>query len=927
MFFFEKSPIIAKKVVNLHAVKLYRMKKAILTFLFIVLGGNAFSQVEQAALISSANTKLKEVENVIIDGNYNQVPQLMDSIMVLAERIEDIETRFIIYGISIQRYISAKYYQNAIDLSKESIQKSQQHYGDKHKDVAYFLHCLGFSYANDGQLQNAIIYERQAVEMLEELGEYDEMFVMFISLLTHYYNESEQYSESIKTLKHSLSVIDITKAPASILTIIYRSIGQNYEMLGNYSMALKFTEKALELHDKSPQGYLPLKIHYANLCSQHGDYERAQQVIDEVSEEAKKGDLIELYLESILTKANIMLDSKDDNHFVLALKLAELCAGFYEANNDISEKYINSLMTLAEAYGQLGLLGKKQEIYSKIYDIRTQNKDIQLDDLAFSSFMCGKYNESLSYFKELAKSVSQQKGKDCYEYADIELRIAELSFVLGSVNEAAMYFKDAFPKIRNEVINSFYLLEEKERKYFWDKFEHYFNEVMPRTCYKANNSDISEVMYDMTLLSKGILLNTEIAMRELENKESSAKLLGKALDVKWKEIQKCLGSDDIAIEFIQFHPMDSLPVYMALSIRKDSMYPMVHRLFVGNQFNEIKDFHSVVVKDLIWGPLFPELQGVKNIYFSPSGVLYNIGIEYLPGMEDYNIYRLSSTRELVNKKDMNVNNRAVLYGGLDYYAAINTTSSIKSPTITDEPYKERANVRGMGLRGGKEYLKHTKIEVDRIGEELNKAKWKCMLDTASLGTEESFKSLSGKNTNVLHIATHGFYYTKEEVDDNGYQFMLLGDHRASAEDKALTRTGLIMSGANHILEGEKLPDNVEDGILTAKEIADVDLRGLDLVVLSACQTGLGDISQGEGVFGLQRGFKKAGANSILMSLWEVEDEATQILMTQFYKNLVSGQSKRQSLRSAQKYLREYNKGQYNKPEYWSAFILLDGIER
>ena len=81
------------------------------------------------------------------------------------------------------------------------------------------------------------------------------------------------------------------------------------------------------------------------------------------------------------------------------------------------------------------------------------------------------------------------------------------------------------------------------------------------------------------------------------------------------------------------------------------------------------------------------------------------------------------------------------------------------------------------------------------------------------------------------------------------------------------------------------------------------------------------------MFGLQRGFKKAGANSILMSLWEVNDEATQILMTQFYKNLVSGQSKRMSLRYAQKYLREYNNGCFNEPKYWAAFILLDGIEK
>jgi Uncharacterized protein conserved in bacteria len=329
--------------------------------------------------------------------------------------------------------------------------------------------------------------------------------------------------------------------------------------------------------------------------------------------------------------------------------------------------------------------------------------------------------------------------------------------------------------------------------------------------------------------------------------------------------------------------------------------------------------------DLVWKPLLQELEGVKNIYFSPSGALYNIGIEYLPGMEDYNIYRLSSTRELVKGNETITGNRAVLYGGLDYYAEFDTTS--RNQTMPDYAFVEHADVRSMDLRGGKQFLKHTKDEVVVINNELNKANWTCQLDTLSLGTEESFKSLSGKKVNTLHIATHGFYYTQEEADNTGYKFLQFDNRFTSVEDKSLTRSGLIMAGANHILEGEELPDNVEDGILTAKEIADVDLRGLDLVVLSACQTGLGDISQGEGVFGLQRGFKKAGANSILMSLWEVEDEATQILMTQFYKNLVSGQSKHQSLKSAQRYLREYNAGQYNKPEYWAAFILLDGIEK
>jgi len=117
---------------------------------------------------------------------------------------------------------------------------------------------------------------------------------------------------------------------------------------------------------------------------------------------------------------------------------------------------------------------------------------------------------------------------------------------------------------------------------------------------------------------------------------------------------------------------------------------------------------------------------------------------------------------------------------------------------------------------------------------------------------------------------------------------------------------------------------MEDGILTAKELSRLDFRGLDLVVLSACQTGLGDITS-EGVFGLQRGFKKAGAQTLLMSLWKVDDTATLLLMTEFYNKLINGNSKKQSLYKAQQYLRTYQNGVYDKPEYWAAFIMLDGI--
>ena len=229
------------------------------------------------------------------------------------------------------------------------------------------------------------------------------------------------------------------------------------------------------------------------------------------------------------------------------------------------------------------------------------------------------------------------------------------------------------------------------------------------------------------------------------------------------------------------------------------------------------------------------------------------------------------------------------------------------------------------------------------------------LYTDTIGTEASFKALSGSGVNALHIATHGFYWTEREAAQlDGLAFLGADMPAAVKEDKALTRSGLLLAGANTALKGLPLPEGVEDGVLTAKEIARMDLRLVDLVALSACQTGLGEIT-GDGVFGLQRGFKKAGANTLLMSLWKVDDTATQLLMTQYYKNLLSGMGKYEALAAAQKYLRElevevkitpdktnYQRlkderagkqeeaeyktvRRYAEPKYWAAFVLLDGV--
>ena len=248
-------------------------------------------------------------------------------------------------------------------------------------------------------------------------------------------------------------------------------------------------------------------------------------------------------------------------------------------------------------------------------------------------------------------------------------------------------------------------------------------------------------------------------------------------------------------------------------------------------------------------------------------------------------------------------------------------------------------------RGRVGYLPGTKSEIEGIQTALSNKKVRVQTYTSSAANEESFKALSGTRQNILHIATHGFYWADSTNID------------------PMERSGLLFAGANMTLSGhsDRLPEGVQDGILTAKEISTLDLRETDIVVLSACETAQGVIT-GEGVFGLQRAFKMAGAKTIMMTLWKVNDDATQLLMNFFYRHYSRGMSKRQAFRLAQQEVRNYTgessadgenrstlhekykqKGKgvgksqpsevsgqksgvshpYASPYYWAGFILLD----
>ena len=412
-------------------------------------------------------------------------------------------------------------------------------------------------------------------------------------------------------------------------------------------------------------------------------------------------------------------------------------------------------------------------------------------------------------------------------------------------------------------------------------------------------------------------------------------------EVSWDVIQDNLSEEDIAIEFYNIpsfrwlddgSDVDATPRYCAITLKKGYEAPHIVPLFNEKRlgdFDNVDYYETDSIYNLLWKPLEGELKGVKNIYFAADRELHKIAIEYAP-MSDgqiigdcYNIHRLSSTRVLADRRAESKTDKAVLYGGLRYDMKKDDLVA-ESRSGDYHPVSASRALTDDNLRYGVKYLPGTLKEVEDISGNFSKAP---IVITDIKGTEESFKALAGSSVDIIHLATHGFFWSNETAQKRDYvTFLKSNNEQQSSEDYALLRSGLFFSGANIGLMGEPLPDDVEDGVLTALELSNMNLGNVDMVVMSACESGLGETS-GEGVFGLQRGFKLAGANTLLMSLWKVDDTATQLMMTEFYRNYLSGKTKQESLRLARQYLRNYTNGDedYSDPKFWAAFILLDAL--
>lgn len=555
--------------------------------------------------------------------------------------------------------------------------------------------------------------------------------------------------------------------------------------------------------------------------------------------------------------------------------------------------------------------------------------------LGHINYLLGNNTEAISLSNQ-AVEISIEAG---WEHANYLHDLAYYQYDSGDVLNAYPNFRIGYDFQKNDIINHFRWMTLDERTAYSNSKRGNLDNLPHYAAITPNDSRYAELGYDALLFTKGLLLNSTIELSRLLHEEGDEEALSlfskwseanhqlnmaisskapnvkenqnavrdleraliekskvfgdytKGLEISFKDVQSKLKDNDIAVEIFSYWKDGYTKHYGALVLNKQNN-PFYVSIGDDKQWRDYDLTGGCYDSSSLFNTMFSELKEYMptrergDVFFAPDGLFHTLAIENLPGAEFYNLKRLSSTRELTLSSDASHQVKSMgLFGGISY--GLGEAASFY--TVSNE-----------GDRASDDFLidlPGTKKEIETINT-LFQDKIKVDKNTEDKGSKSRFMGYSNHCPDVLHIATHGFFNRESH--------------------NSMSSTGLYFAGAQNTIwnmDTEALSDN---GILTSEEISCLDLRGLNLAVLSACETGLGHINQ-EGVFGLQRGFKQAGAKAIMMSLWRVQDEATNLLMTEFYNNLSNSMKPYEALREAQTVV----KSAFPNPKSWAGFVLID----
>ena len=856
--------------------------------------------------------------------NWNRFYNSFDGVKKIGDRIYECDTWFNKYKWFVDK-LDQNVYNNEI--------------------VKYYTQCTGHLYllattlrAQENKYRESIDLLKKGAGYLEQIKEFNDTIP--IKIASYYAEIANDYlnlgelTKSKEFCDKAIPYIFYTDTYNLDCCTVLGTLSNIYFSLNQYNNAVEFKKLELELRKSTEM---------PPTCSDYALFMTYNSIID-TDENIRLGNKLEqMYGDSdkfMSTVYRMMADAFSKKMHSSKQKNDKDSVYAYER---LYEKYIDKTKEIIQLY--------RNEYFSEDQEISWLYQTI-------SSHLARKGNVEESFKLAEKALLNQETIKNDDKYFDVSVKAAAIH------NEEAMhkYLPKYYQHIKSELLKIMPMLGSVESGLYMVQGSHILYRMPELATWNPNDSLCTSIAYDVSLLIKGIVMqfsslapsigdnlelnaeysklnklkdsiytikneyerihtlyNYELRERAVRNRADEKKQ--SHLYAEWTDIRNSLKDNEIAVEFFCYvkncHAWindTTCNHYIALLIDKKSTNPVIVDLFDEKDLLNVYNYQpkSYVSKDgvslynLLWKKLSPYLDDKKKVYFSPMGSLCLINIEALqdengiPACQKYALRRLSSTKQILDSDKSNDQYEIALFGGIDY------TGSKEHLVF---------NLDNLNTRGNWAYLSGTKREIDNIFKECSTFSHTHTISyIGSNATEESFKNIALTKTDIIHIASHGFYIPEEKRENIPYYqselTKLLNDN--------LFYSGLVFAGGQKSWNESKFQLEANDGLLTAYEISKMNLSNVDMVVLSACETGRGDRSY-DGIIGLQRAFKMAGVKTLIMSLWKVDDAATSFMMETFYKEYLSTGSKHKAFKSAQSKVKE----KYENPYYWASFIMLD----
>lgn len=735
------------------------------------------------------------------------------------------------------------------------------------------------------------------------LSEHNEMLDYQLTKL-QLYAEAGLYQDGEQAIRDA--VLAHKSSYQFVPTDLWLAVGRFYESLGNYQKAdslytlcdTYFKNKkesvkengagqvALHLKTRN-QALLQAKLSDTQIDSKTGEEIASELEILRIEEKSFFLYLDLLSNHTLAQKAGFLHSPVYPNFYLNQIKQLESQGKYFLANEWTKE--------LAFFQGRDGKLNNSVFLYENLFTIE-KLKAIAFR-LGFSEetqiFYSQKQQETLSRFLNVVMDYKEAASPEKYDSlltTCLEQVLFNHSYVLRG------NFQLLYDVVRSEN-------EQVQRlQIVWQSLREYLNEL-----YIKEEPDKK----GMALVKKEIL-ETEKNLIRLARDTISMRL---DYIPPVDSIRKKLGVNDAAIEIIRYEVNHKIFYgkkikYAALVVRKNGALQLIPFAEDGTEMegklykryrNSIQfKLNDELSYNVFWKPLAKSLEGIKKIYWAPEGVfhLINLNTLYNPDTKKYlldemQIHTVPTIAQLHRESPL----------------AITSATLLGNPIYSEHPNEKKQD----SVRTSREFLSRqaitrlpgTKTEIETIAQIIKKTNTPVTTLTEAKATKQAlFKS---NQVDVIHLATHGFWLDKK-TSGSGYHNLF----------ESLSSSGLILAGAQQ----KESSDNYKllpQGILTSAEIQDMNLFKTKLVVLSACETGLGELVPGEGIYGLKRALQKAGVQNTITSLWKVDDEATMQFMSRFYQTLLETKNLSGSFQQAMSSLKQ----KFPDPYYWGAFILTE----